>query len=126
MSFFVYLIILLNLFWSLYLTYLVYKKNLNKIKAKNDNSINLSEASTTVNKCLQKVTLTRFNPFDDLGGNQSFILCLLDKSNSGVIITSLHNRDTTRLYAKTIVDGQGDGVTLSKDEKTAILKTIKV
>jgi hypothetical protein len=105
---------------------LVYKKNSSKTEAKTDNSLNLAELEEAVNKSLQKFTLTRFNPFGDLGGNQSFVLCLLDKSNSGVIITSLHNRDITRLYAKTIKNGQGDGVSLSKDEKAAILKTIKI
>ncbi len=126
MSFFIYLLIVLNLFWSFYLTYLFYMKNSSKSKVKTNNNLNLTDVTETVNKCLQKVTLTRFNPFGDLGGNQSFILCLLDKSDSGVIITSLHNRDMTRLYAKTVKNGQEDGVVLSKDEKAAMLKTIKI
>ena len=109
MPFFAYLLLFLNIAWSLYLTYLLYQKNSSKTKSKTDNSFNLTELEGAVNKSLQKVTLTRFNPFEDLGGNQSFILCLLDKSNSGVIITSLHNRDLTRLYAKSVKNGQGDG-----------------
>lgn len=70
------------------------------------------------------MNLIRFNPFDDIGGNQSFILVLLDKDNSGIILTSLHHRSFSRIYAKPIKNGQGDNITLSKEEKSAILKTI--
>ncbi len=73
---------------------------------------------------IQKMNLIRFNPFDDIGGNQSFILVLLDKDNSGLILTSLHHRSFSRIYAKPIKNGQGDNITLSKEEKSAILKTI--
>jgi len=73
---------------------------------------------------IEKVGLLRFNPFEDLGSDQSFILCLLDHSHSGVIITSLHHRNFTRIYAKPVKNGEGDKITLSKEEKSAILNTI--
>ena len=72
-----------------------------------------------------KINITRFNPFDDIGGDQSFIISILDQDNSGAILTSLHNRDITRIYAKAIKNGEGDNITLSKEEKLAIVKTIK-
>jgi hypothetical protein len=50
----------------------------------------------------QKQGFVRFNPFSDTGGDQSFCLCLLDQENNGIVITSLHSRDATRLYAKEI------------------------
>jgi len=71
-----------------------------------------------------KIKLTRFNPFKDTGGNQSFILTLLDSSNSGIILTSLHNRDNTRIYAKPIANGEADKLTLSPEEKECLQKTI--
>jgi len=49
----------------------------------------------------------------------------LDNTNCGVIITSLHNRDNTRIYAKQIKDGQGFQSTLSREEKSALAQTIK-
>jgi len=108
-------ITLLNSLALFYLIFLFYKKN-QKISTKNLDKIAGN---------FPQIGLTRFNPFNDVGGNQSFILVLLDKSNSGVIITSLHNRDNTRVYAKQVKNGQGVGVTLSKEEKDAIKKTIK-
>lgn len=116
--FFLYLFTILNFLGFCYLIFLFYKKNQSSQKI-------LTEADLKSGLSGLRVGLTRFNPFEDLGGDQSFMLCLLDQNNSGVIITSLHNRDITRVYAKPIKNGEGDNFTLSKDEKSAILKTIK-
>ena len=69
---------------------------------------------------IQKVGFVRFNPFPQTGGDQSFSLSLLDENDNGFVLSSLHSRDTTRFYAKTIKNGQGDGYELSKEEKKAI------
>jgi hypothetical protein len=63
--------------------------------------------------------LVRFNPFPDAGGNQSFALALLDESEDGVVISSLHSRTGTRIYAKAIVAGKAD-TSLSAEEQEAI------
>lgn len=72
---------------------------------------------------LQKVGFIRFNPFIDTGGNQSFCLAILDRHDSGIVISSLHSRDHTRLYAKAITKGKAEGQQLSKEEKEAIKKS---
>lgn len=69
---------------------------------------------------IQKVGFLRYNPFTDIGGDQSFIISILDGDNNGVIITSLHGRDQTRWYAKKIVKGDGLGHQLSDEEKKVI------
>ena len=69
---------------------------------------------------IQKVGLLRFNPFKDTGGDQSFILALLDAHDTGVMISSLHTRSGTRWYAKRIVEGKGQEYNLSEDEKKAL------
>lgn len=63
--------------------------------------------------------LVRFNPFPDTGGNQSFALALLDESEDGVIISSLHSRTGTRIYAKAVMNGKAD-TSLSTEEQQAI------
>src|SRR3989344_340011 len=70
-------------------------------------------------KHFQKIGFIRFNPFADTGGNQSFSLCLLDARNDGIVITSLHSRDSTRIYTKQILHGVADGRELSKEEQQA-------
>ncbi len=71
---------------------------------------NLVSASEYLHRAIQaslrKVSFERYNPFPGVGGNQSFTLVLLDAFNSGVVITSLHNREATRVYAKAIQNGK--------------------
>jgi hypothetical protein len=66
-----------------------------------------------------KQGLVRFNPFPDTGGNQSFALVLLDESDDGVIVSSLHSRTGTRIYAKAVNAGKAD-TSLSTEEQEAI------
>jgi hypothetical protein len=69
---------------------------------------------------LQKIGLLRFNPFKDTGGDQSFILALVDSFNTGIIITALYSRSGTRWYTKRIVKGKSTEHELSEEEKKAI------
>ena len=69
---------------------------------------------------IQKVGLLRFNPFKDTGGDQSFIVSLVDSNNTGVIISGLYSRSGTRWYAKKVIEGKGVDHELSEDEKKAL------
>jgi hypothetical protein len=70
-------------------------------------------------RSIQRVGLVRFNPFEDTGGNQSFALALTDTQGNGFVISSLHSRTGTRVYAKAIADGRSDGA-LSAEESEAL------
>lgn len=69
---------------------------------------------------IQKIGLLRFNPFKDTGGDQSFILALLDAQDTGVVVTALYSRSGTRWYAKRVNKGKGSEHELSDDEKKAL------
>lgn len=69
---------------------------------------------------LQRLSLVRFNPFGDTGGDQSFVLTLLDGEQNGIVISSLHSRTGTRWYAKTVKNGKGYNYDLSTEEQKAI------
>jgi len=69
---------------------------------------------------IQKLGLLRYNPFTDVGGDQSFALSLLDGNNNGVVVTSLHGRDQTRWYGKKVDNGEGAEHQLSEEEKKVI------
>jgi hypothetical protein len=70
-------------------------------------------------RAIQRVGLVRFNPFEDTGGNQSFAMALTDAAGNGFIVSSLHSRTGTRLYAKAIVEGRSDAA-LSEEEQEAL------
>ena len=75
---------------------------------------------------IQKMGLVRFNPFSETGGNQSFSLALLDGEDSGLVITSLHSREMTRIYAKPVKKQKADGFELSVEEKQAIKNSKRI
>jgi hypothetical protein len=56
--------------------------------------------------CFYGVGLVKYNAFEDVGGNQSFSLCLLTKRQNGFILTSLVGRNATRGYALDVVEGK--------------------
>jgi hypothetical protein len=74
-------------------------------------------------RSFQRVGLVRYNPFEDTGGNQSFALALLDADGNGVVVSSLHARSGTRVYAKGVSGGRGDGA-LSDEEADAVRQAL--
>jgi len=72
----------------------------------------------------KKIGVVRYNPFSEVGGNQSFSVALLDGNNNGIVITSLYSRDGNRVYAKPIENGRSE-YSLSNEEKKAILEAIE-
>ena len=70
-------------------------------------------------RAFQRVGLVRYNPFEETGGNQSFALALLDAAGDGWVLSSLHARSGTRVYAKAIKAGRSDAAL--SDEETAAL-----
>lgn len=71
---------------------------------------------------IQKIGVLRFNPFKDMGGDQSFVLAILDGHDNGIVISSLHSRSGTRWYAKAVKEGKSQDYELSEEEKETIKK----
>lgn len=76
-------------------------------------------------KDYSKLGFKRFNPFSDTGGDQSFCLCLLTAEDDGIMISSLHSRENTRLYAKIITNGRSGDQNLSREETEVLKQAIK-
>ncbi len=72
----------------------------------------------------QKVSIVRFNPFGDTGGDQSFSLAVLDAHDSGYVLTSIHGRTGTRVYVKPI-DFAKSKYSLSAEEQQVLGQAIK-
>ncbi|MBI2018009.1 DUF4446 family protein [Candidatus Daviesbacteria bacterium] len=72
---------------------------------------------------LQKVELLRFNPYQDTGGNISFTIAMLDNKGTGFILTSLHARSGTRIFAKSITAGKSK-YELSKEEEEVLKRAL--
>lgn len=133
----IWLIILSVLFWKMSshynnLTKNASKKSLSAILDEVLKQIDLSKRDIDIlkSRCdkiekdgllhIQKIGLLRFNPFKDTGGDQSFVLSLIDGNDTGVIISGLYSRSGTRWYAKRVVNGKGIDHELTDEEKKAL------
>jgi hypothetical protein len=86
----------------------------------------MSDLKLEARQFIKKIGLVRFNPFSDTGGDQSFVLAILDGQLSGIVITSLYARTGTRWYVKTVKQGKATEYELSQEEQEAIKKASKV
>jgi hypothetical protein len=68
---------------------------------------------------IQKLALIRFNPFREVGGDQSFSMAVLDANDDGAIITSHYTRNENRIYGKPLKGGKSE-YPLSDEEVRAI------
>jgi hypothetical protein len=63
--------------------------------------------------------LVRYDAYNELSGQQSMSIALLDDRRSGVVLTCIHHRDQARVYAKQVRDGLGE-LELSPEEADAV------
>jgi len=77
------------------------------------------QVERTLGHAMQWSGVVRFNPFQNTGGNQSFAWALIDGHGSGIVLSGLHAREGTRIYAKPL--SQWESVyPLTDEEKQAI------
>jgi hypothetical protein len=74
-------------------------------------------------RAMKRVGIVRFNPFEDTGGNQSFAVALLDGQSNGLVVSSLHSRQQTRVYLKAIRAGTAESA-LSDEEAEALRRAV--
>jgi len=83
-----------------------------------------AEQGKTLEGCLARVGIVRYDAFNDVGGEQSFAVVLLDSKANGVALSGLYGRQDSRVYAKAISAGQGERP-LSDEEQQALSKALK-
>ncbi len=94
----------------------------NSLTAKEEELVkNFDNLRLEIETHIQKVAITRYNPYGDTGGDQSFSVALLNKQQTGFVLTSLHTRSGTRVYAKPVVSGKSQ-TELSGEEQDVLKK----
>jgi len=97
----------------------------------------VTELEQTIESCKQRLNLIefklrasvdraelhRFRAFEDVGSDLSFALALLNQDGNGVVLSSIHNREEARIYAKPVIKGQSE-YSLSDEEKKVISKAL--
>ena len=72
----------------------------------------------------QKVGIVRYDAFQEMGGDLSFVLTMLDENNSGWILNAIHSREGCYTYIKKIVKGECD-MELGREERESLKKAMK-
>lgn len=67
----------------------------------------------------QKVGIVKYDAFNQMGGQLSFSLALLDENDNGFILNSVHSTDGCYSYTKEIKKGLCD-ISLGDEEKKAL------
>jgi len=86
--------------------------------------LRVTELEVKLPYLVQHIGVVRFNPFSDKGGDQSFVLAILDAHADGAVLSALHGRNDVRVYAKPVIGGQST-YTLTAEEKEAIARAMK-
>ncbi len=99
-----------------------------KLVAIENNEELLAEAIDNVDRRLRSsirsVEMTRFNPFEDQGGNHSFAISLVNERGDGVVISSLYSRERMSVFAKHIKKGASD-IELTEEEQDVLNKGLQ-
>ncbi|HDL75026.1 MAG TPA: DUF4446 family protein [bacterium] len=84
----------------------------------------ISKLDEISNKSFQKIGIIRFNPFKEVGSDQSFAIAILDAENNGFVLTNHYGRELSRTYLKPVFNASSE-YSLSKEEEKAIEKAIE-
>lgn len=79
----------------------------------------MSAAEDRLDGAIAHRALVRYDAYGELSGHQSTTLALLDARRNGVVLSSIVNRESARMYCKQVVDGAGE-FELSPEEEEAI------
>jgi hypothetical protein len=79
----------------------------------------MDHAETRLDGVVAHRALVRYDAYGEMSGRQSTSIALLDATHSGIVLSSIHHRDTARLYAKQVSNGQAE-LELSPEESEAV------
>ena len=101
------------------------KERVEKLEAHaKETNLVLKDADERLNRSIQGVSVKRFDPFQNAGGQQSFATAMLSEEGNGVVISGIHARDGVRVYAKEVKAFQSERE-LSEEERDAIAEAKK-
>ena len=87
------------------------------------NKDNLRTTNKNMRSSFQKFGMVKYNAFKGMGGNLSFAFAMLDYTNSGFVLNSVHSREGCYLYLKEVDRGQTETL-LGNEEKEALEKAL--
>jgi hypothetical protein len=84
----------------------------------------MGEVEQRLDGCVAHRALVRYDAYNELSGQQSSSLALLDSRRSGVVVSSIVHRDQARLYVKQVHEGEAEHA-LSPEEQEAVDEALR-
>lgn len=78
----------------------------------------LNNLENSMEQTFRKYAVVNFNAFDDVTGNMSFALTILDNYNDGFILTSLYGHNSCNTYVRTVKNGNVNVKLLEEETKS--------
>ena len=82
----------------------------------------LTELQIAAHHTYRKIGIVPFHAFGKTEGEKSFVVSLLNDSNSGLLLNFIYIPDGLRVYAKRVKEGKGVDHEITKEEMDAIHK----
>lgn len=79
----------------------------------------MGTAEQRLDGAVSYTSLVRYDAYGEMSGRQSMSIALMDSTQTGIVLSSIHHRDQARLYAKQIHAGRGE-LELSPEEAEAV------
>lgn len=89
------------------------------LEANTANERNIKTLFANMKFTFQKVSLVKYDAFNEMGGKLSFSLALLNETDNGFVMNAVHSREGCYTYVKEIIDGNSV-IILSEEEKEAV------
>ncbi len=74
--------------------------------------------------CFQKVGIIKYDAFNQMGGQLSYSIALLDEDNNGFLLNSVHSTDGCYSYSKEITNGKCS-LELGDEEQIALREAME-
>lgn len=86
--------------------------------------VGLSDANRALSRTLRRMGLVRFDAADDIRGELSFALCLLDDAGDGFLLTSLYSLQECRVFLRAVAAGETEHA-LMQEEAQALAQALE-
>lgn len=83
----------------------------------------IAACENQINETLRKTAVVNFDAYDDVTGNLSFALAVLNSNDDGFIMTSLYGHNSCNTYIRNIKAGKCD-IYLLDEEKDALEQAV--
>ena len=87
--------------------------------ANEENEKSIKNLFANMKVTFQKSGMVKYDAFNELGGQLSFSIALLNETNDGYMLNVVHSREGCYIYAKEIVKGNSI-IVLTEEEKKAL------